>query len=105
MLQHFLTPDGKMSYFDIWGFIKSFRLRTFEISPDDIEPALLREMKGSDKDIILEMDDDIQRTLTIEEDGAHLNRSLSGFTDNSFSTKRESSSNEPLPFYRLHVEP
>lgn len=48
-----------MSYFDIWGFIKSFRLKTCEISPDDIEPALLREMKGADRDFVFEFDDDL----------------------------------------------
>ena len=67
-----------MSYFDVWAFIKSFKLKTCEINPDDIEPNLLREMKGSEKEIIFENEDDHLKTSTVEEE--LYARSLSGIT-------------------------
>lgn len=82
MVYFFSSYEGsKMSYFDIWAFIKSFKLKTFEISPDDIEPNLLREMKGMDRDVIFENEDDNLKSSTVEEE--LYARSLSGITENS----------------------
>lgn len=79
MVHFFSSYDGgKMSYLDIWAFIKSFKLKTFEINPDDIEPNILREMKGADREVIFENDDDNQKSSTVEEE--YYARSLSGIT-------------------------
>ena len=47
--------SSKMSYFEVWAIIKSFKLKTWEIYPADIYPNLLREIKGTEKEIIFKM--------------------------------------------------